>query len=532
MFRVMLFGLGLLGFGFDRMAVGLAPPTHPNLVLLLLDDLQDEQYLPFWDAMPDLAPLARKGTWFKNAFGPSPICCPGRVTTLSGLYGHNSGVMTIAKEFGAERFREGDKLKRTFPVFLQRQGYQNALVGKSWKMAEKKLSSTTVDPGWCFWSEMGGARMYRGEEYFLLTWQRSSSLQLESHSGPGHYSTFVLGEKAESFIRKGWNPKQGPFFLWLSPTAPHLPLQAPDFDRYGQPSLLRAEALRRWPPETFPDSLIPNFGIKDPLEQKPSWLRREAPLRERFLNYPKEEYPRRMGSLLAFNQAFKDFRRVLESVKYDDKTSAFDHTVFILTSDNGYNNGAHRLIHKMAPYEESLRVPLYVFGQGIAEREVEQMVGLMDLAPTFIELGGGAPPQFMDGRSFAPLLDPSRNPNSVAWRNRIVGEYRTGGVAAGEHPEWALRDKSLRRGWQLDVASYDLLRTERYSYIEWLATGERELYDVQNDKWQMHNLLLHPSEENKQLLRELDGDLQILKNCSGRLGVKRADGSFAKVPCP
>ncbi len=66
--------------------------------------------------------------------------------------------------------------------------------------------------------------------------------------------------------------------------------------------------------------------------------------------------------MMAFNDMVDDVARAL------DRTGDLDNTIFVFTSDNGYNNGSHRLIHKMAPYEESLRVPLAIAGPGITRR--------------------------------------------------------------------------------------------------------------------------------------------------------------------
>ena len=44
--------------------------------------------------------LFENGTHFTHAFAPSPICCAARCQLLTGLYGHNNGVLTNSGKYG------------------------------------------------------------------------------------------------------------------------------------------------------------------------------------------------------------------------------------------------------------------------------------------------------------------------------------------------------------------------------------------------------------------------------------------------
>lgn len=504
----------------------------PNIVLLMLDDLHDEQYLPFWQAMPDLKGMVDEGLWFKNMFGPSPICCPGRVTALSGLLGHNSGVFTIAGPYGAEEFPKGDKLNRTMAVYLEKLGYENVLFGKSWKTPKGSPSAQSIEPGWFEWHELGGDKMYQGYDYILREGVRGGPVSDVTYKKRNEYSTFVIGSKAGRYVKERWNPNKGPFFMWLSPTVPHLPLDGPTHDLKDNNIDYKGIALKRWgqgSQQPFPEQTQPNFGEKDPLDGKPQWLKNQASLREKMVRYVREEYPRRMGSMMGLNKMMQDLRSDMKSKTLQDGTTAWDHTIFIVTSDNGYNNGAHRLIHKMAPYEESLRVPLYVFGPGVAKGEISALVGLHDLAPTIIELAGGNDPEAMDGHSFATMLRTGQKTHG--WREELVGEYRTGGVNPGEAPDWSRGNAELTRGWKLDVPSYKVLRTEQFSYIEW-ANDTPELYDIIADKWQQKNLLFTEPHQHDAVVKQMQGRLNELALCTGKKGAPAQDGQPARVPCP
>src|SRR3712207_4240225 len=80
---------------------------------------------------------------------------------------------------------------------------------------------------------------------------------------------------------------------------------------------------------------------------------------------------------------------------------SLDDTYVFFTSDNGWHAGEHRLTTgKWTAYEEDTRVPLIVRGPGVPEgRELEHLALNNDLAPTFADLSGVTPPDFVDARS-------------------------------------------------------------------------------------------------------------------------------------
>ncbi len=129
-------------------------------------------------------------------------------------------------------------------------------------------------------------------------------------------------------------------------------------------------------------------------------------------------------------------------------------TVLIYTSDNGYFHGEHRIPKdKQHIYEESIRVPLLMRGPGIPQgASLGPLVINADLAPTLVDLANANPGQAMDGRSLIPVAN---NPSIEQGRELLI-----------EEPTFAA------------------IRTSRYMYAEH-RTGERELYDLQNDPFEL-----------------------------------------------
>jgi arylsulfatase A-like enzyme len=168
------------------------------------------------------------------------------------------------------------------------------------------------------------------------------------------------------------------------------------------------------------------------------------------------------------------------------ETGELSSTYIVVTSDNGYLLGEHRIrTGKRLGYEPSARVPLLMRGPGIPSGAVvEQLVGLHDLAPTVLQATGtyGAQTHPLDGRSLLPLI----GDDDVAAKRDLVLE-------AGQY-----RGVRTHTGWK---------------YIEY-GTGEKEMYNLDTDPLELQNLVRRPALDAKQaaLAQRLDE----LKHCVGR----------------
>ena len=140
-------------------------PEGPNIVMVLLDDL-DAMTTPSWDAMPRTkALLADRGMTFTQAVAPTPICCAARASILAGQYGHNTGVLTNGGTQGGWKvFHDGGAEQRTFPIALQDAGYRTMLVGKYMNGYD---DTTFIPPGWSEWYATADNVAYTGYGYTL-----------------------------------------------------------------------------------------------------------------------------------------------------------------------------------------------------------------------------------------------------------------------------------------------------------------------------------------------------------------------------
>jgi len=170
-----------------------------------------------------------------------------------------------------------------------------------------------------------------------------------------------------------------------------------------------------------------------------------------------------------------------------------DDTVVILTSDNGYFHGEHRIpSSKYLVYDEAIRVPLVVRGPRVARgATATARVANIDLAPTIVELTGATPGRRMDGRSLRPLL---ADPGGRLDRDLLIETFP------------GPTDDRLRF-----PPSYAAIRTDRFLYAEH-ATGELEQYDLDRDPWQLASR--HADPALAPVRAELAERLAALRRCA------------------
>jgi N-acetylglucosamine-6-sulfatase len=177
-------------------------------------------------------------------------------------------------------------------------------------------------------------------------------------------------------------------------------------------------------------------------------------------------------------------------------TGELSNTYIVFTSDNGIYLGEHRLTNKAAAYNAAPRVPLLVRGPGVPRGVTRPQMALNnDLAPTFASWAGVAPPSFVDGRSLRPVLAASP---PTSWRTAFLVEHR-------RSPEEYAYVKA--------IPEYYAVRTDRYSYVEYPTTGEKELYDLNADPTELTSL--HASASHQAVISELKARMAQLKQCKG-----------------
>jgi len=506
-----LFGLAmvcLLGACFPS-AQGKPPeekePKPPNVILILTDDLTVDDLNPTTlQHMPNIKSLLiDKGTSFDNAFVTNSLCCPSRATILRGQYTHNHQILSNEPpQGGFQKFRFLGHENSTMATWVKEQGYRTAFFGKYLNGYDE----TYIPPGWDEWYAVTG-------NYLSHTFNENG--HIVDYDPESYYETDVISDKATDYIKRtaGADPPfftaDRPFLMWIGTKAPHQPANPAPRDE-----------------STYPDDSLPrppSFDEKD-VSDKPDWISDNPPLSMEQKKYMEELHRKRLQSMLAVDDMVGDLVKALH------ESGELDNTYIVFTSDNGFHLGQHRLgAGKWTPYEEDIRVPLVIRGPGVPEgRTLQHIVLNNDLAPTFADLAGAETPEFVDGRSLAPLLT-DNPPRLRDWRQRFVIESVAERSGMPQPPfinestvAPLLTGDPLPNNWRRTSAAsaqsgeewgrpwLKALRTNNYLYVAY-KTGEHELYDLRKDPHELHNEYATASEKLEQ---RLAAQLDPLRHCS------------------
>jgi arylsulfatase A-like enzyme len=420
-----------------------AADDRPDIVVIYMDDFSP---LATWlwsdpDRTPALARFASEGTWFREAIGSTPMCCPARGNLLTARYGHRTGL--TRNDMG--RYVPGDSVASR----LQEAGYHTVYVGKYLnRLAHHVTSAREMEAqsvGWdgfeVIWENQGAFYDYR--------WYGRDGV-VRHGSRPADHSSRVAAQRAVEHIRDA--PADRPLFLIVSLFSghpPNLPMRRFDGHR-------ACRDVRPWDGPAFDE---------EDVSDKPRYVRRTD----------------RLGTA-----AFDLRVRCEEAMTVDfvagsvrdalRERGPLSDALLVLTADNGSMMGDHRLRSKSYPY--STPVPLYVLWPdrlGRERRVVREPVSNVDLAPTFCELAGCVMPD-IDGTSLAPLLtgEVEHLERDFVYEEMLHASDRFGADPAGR-PAW-----------------YGIRTTARYSDTRWAyteyETGERELYDLSEDPHQLTNV--------------------------------------------
>jgi N-acetylglucosamine-6-sulfatase len=191
-----------------------AGPERPNIVFVLTDDLTAD-LLAF---MPAVRRLSRRGVTFSSYFVSNSLCCPARVSLLTGRYPHATGVRTnVWPTGGWEVFARNGGERRTYATDLRRRGYRTAMFGKY--LNEYWPRSRHVPPGWHTWAVSG--KGYHNFDYNLNV----NGRVVRHGRRPRDYLTRVIARRSARFIRE--SARAGtPFFVQLSTFSRRRPRRA------------------------------------------------------------------------------------------------------------------------------------------------------------------------------------------------------------------------------------------------------------------------------------------------------------------
>ena len=422
--------------------------TVPNVIVVMTDDQRTDDV----DVMRTVkTELAAKGVTFADNFATYPLCCPSRTTFFTGEYAHNHRVQSNNPPAGGyPGFMAKVDPGRTLGVELQRAGYRTGYVGKFLNEFAPDPENP-VPPGWDVFDGLIGVT-----EYMMFGYSIDQDGTTKKYgSAPADYQTDVLARHAARFVRSSAGTR--PFFLTFAPVAPHDDARATAGRATRSPPLatLRRSCSGRC--RARPRSTPRSPASRGTCASRPCSHRR--------LGRSRGSTGTGSASLLAVDDAVARLVRALRS------THELNDTYILFTSDNGYLLGEHRDTAKELPYEPSVKVPLIIRGPGVEQGATRtELAGNIDLAPTILDMAG-LPWRERDGRDLAAT-------------GAHVGR-------SGEHPPDPLRARAVG-GHPVCRRAHGPLRPDRLRRAA-RATGRRELFDLQVDPGELHNVYGSPA---------------------------------------
>ena len=457
---------------------------RPNVLFIVCDDLNTHVSTSGYNHIrtPSLDKLAAAGTRFLRAYCQYPVCGPSRSSFLSGLYPESTRVLDNKSDIRQER--PGIV---PLPEQFRKNGYWTAGVGKIFHNMKN-------DPGESCWYEY---ERFENERNPVLekarkefeaengsiekasnrrAWRLKQKEARRGASGqkvPGYGPTDMSDEEHKDGrnVRRvvSWLDKKShgdkPFFIACGIQKPHVPFWAPQkyFDMYPREKLVIPPALVGDWKDIPPLAMVKRFkAFGFELDKENDALRRA--------------YTQAYHACVSFIDA--QIGLLLDAVK---RNGHWEDTIIIFISDHGYHLGEHYLWGKVSLFEECARVPMIVRvpGRTRAGTSTAGLTELVDLYPTLCELCGIKAPAHLQGQSFSGLVDkPSGEGKETAYT--VVS-----------------RGKTLGRS----------IRTARWRYAEWGSSSAAELYDLEKDPAEHHNLVddnkfSEPLEKMRRLLEK------------------------------
>ncbi len=432
-----------------------AEPEPPNIVVVMYDDAAAYDVAQ----MPKIkASVADAGMEFTRFYATESLCCPSRASVLTGEYVHNHRVDgNHGREGGWARFYRRGHEQRTIAVALQELGYRTGYFGKYLNGYGDKLPNH-VPVGWDRW--FGSFGFANWHQYSI----NDDGAVVGPPSGEETYYDSLLANRALDWTRDSI-ASGAPTFTFVSFHSP----KPPYVDPPGHPGA--------FPDAAFPDK--PSFNEAN-VGDKPAHIRKLGRLSGPERKAIKKRSRGRLRVMLKPDDFVGDLVEALGS------SGALQNTFVVVLSDNGFMKGEHRIRGgKLVPYEESVRLPLYIRGPGVPEGSTtDALTSTIDLFGTFVDIGGGG--NLRDGRSLLPLLTSAE----VAWRDAVLIENLDSDEAKSPEYFGIVTD-------QRKLVAYE--------------TGERELYNLANDPFELESRHKRPRAHRSALATQLGA----LRRCAG-----------------
>ena len=504
---------------------------RPNIVLIVADDLGYSDLGCYGGEIytPNLDRLAKDGLRFSQFYNGTR-CCPSRASLLTGLYAHQAGIGHMTADKGKPGYRGDLGFNAvTIAEALKTDGYKTMMAGK-WHLTRYWKDDSNKNNWPC---QRGFDRFYGTLPGHGSLWDPASLVDQNKfiRAEGYYYYTEAISDKCSDWIKQD-STDNDPFFMYVAYTAPHYPLHARQeyIDKYKDTFKEGWDELRkRRHQKLIKLGLVDKSCKLSPRdEQCPSWED------EKYQDWQAH----RMAVYAAMvEQMDEGVGQIVETLR---QTGQLDNTLIMFLSDNGaspeghLNNTVERLEvpwtsslipkqtrdgrqvtagdwpnrpigddttygsygvkwanvsntpfrnHKSWVHEGGIAAPMIVHwpAMGIEKGAITKQQGhIIDIMSTCLDAAGAVYPKRYKGRDII-------SPQGISLLPIFAGKDITDRTLYWEHEG----NRAIRQGkWKL-VSEYP---GSWASVREYKNKGRWELYDLENDRSEMHDLAdTHPN---------------------------------------
>jgi choline-sulfatase len=398
----------------------------PNLLFIISDQHAQRVAGCYGDGVvqtPHLDRLAAAGVVFDNAYTPSPVCVPARMSLLTGRYpyehhcwGNNnmlaSDMCTISHALGAAGVapilvgRMDSKGPDQLHGYVRRDSGEHS--SNWWGKGPARLGMLNRANGPC-------------RESIVMSGSGQSSYILKDE-----HTTTAACALLEELAAERAAGKDGRFAITVGYILPHHPFvaRAADFNGYNGKVGMPKHPV---PANEHPFHAWWRKQSGSDFSDEASWVRA------------------RTAYYALVTAMDRMIGHVLDTLK---ATGLADNTLVIYTTDHGEQLGERGLWWKQTFYDDSAKIPLIMSWPGVlpAGQRRNNIVNLIDVSATMLNAMGAPPLPHMRGRSLLGVAKDARSP----WLNETYSEFVTDGLDDVWMGDAVVQQRMIRSGrWKL-----------------------------------------------------------------------------------
>lgn len=466
------------------------PAARPNVLWIMADELRFDCLGANGNGLirtPNLDHLAARSANFQRGFVQSPVCVPSRISYFTGRYPHShknrvnytpvdSREVLVQRMFQDAGYRTGSVGKLHFypptAAHARSTGFDRVLL-------DDGVAAT--DP----WSDYVAWRKNRDPQAHLPYSAVAPLPGKNPFRGAIAYEytpTAWTGAETRGLLRE-FAATSKPFFLFSSFFKPHAPYTVPE------------------PYDSMYDAMdlpLPRRVTLDDIKLLP------PPVQNQILRGANPPYAMDRDRLQWIYRSYygavamvdREVGLILDEL---DRSGQAGNTIVVFSSDHGDQLLEHGLEGKNVFFEASVRVPLLMSWPGrIQAGPRRELIEMVDVLPTLLDLVSVTLPKTVQGRSFAALLTGNTyRPRSFVFAENVIPEVITNrglnlpyvpgeGVGGIRHPD------------------AKMIRTSRWKLNHYVGNGG-ELYDLESDPGERRNV--YADAAHRHIMHELKDQL-------------------------